>query len=595
MLTSEQEQVFKVCIENPAAITIIQGKAGSGKSFLVKELVKYMQNVVILTPTNMARSVYPQAQTFHSFFYGELDNLDEGYQNAPDYTCRNNIKVIDKLKYLKAIIFDEISMVRADYFEIMNKICQQIRHNNSPFGGIQIICVGDMFQLPPVVEDEAILRYLMREYNGVYYFNSHVIQANVAKIRYCELHKSYRQKDDTEYEHILDAVRIGCSLEDSIQVLDRLNTRIVAPQQIPNNIVTIASSNAEVLNINHSKLNILDGQERHFPAQFTIKHKEYDTYKTISYSDNLSLDGNYEDIEIPSSYEAELIVKEGAKVMFTSSNRHEGYSNGDMGIVSKIGPDAAIYIRHEKTGDTHRIERSYKYRYQMHYDEQRHRLTRTGKYLQKTIQFPIKLAYAFTVHKSQGQTYEQIYFDLESPIFASGQLYVALSRTKTLNGLYLTKPITMGDIIIDNSIIEFFSRFSETFMQTHSFRLPPYISNPRLAMLNETIRHNENDVLLQHICTNTLKIANSMIQVPNFKYGVLELNKIANIIESHYELTPIQKKEISFIHQVAEYDKECSQHNFEDVINRLNNLYIHISQQQKFAFTTDTLHPTNIN
>lgn len=593
MLTPEQQQVFNVCIHNPATITIIQGKAGSGKSYLVKELVKYMHNLVILTPTNMARSVYPQAQTFHSFFYGELDDLDEGYQNAPDYICHNNQRVIDKLNYVKTIIFDEISMIRADYFEMMNKICQKIRHNNSPFGGIQIICVGDMFQLPPVVEDEAILRYLLREYNGVYYFNSHVIQSNVAQIKYCELHKSYRQKDDTEYEHILDAVRIGCSLEGSIQMLDRLNTRIVTPLQIPNNIVTIASSNAEVLNINHSKLSKLNGQEYHFPAQFTIKHKVDDTYKTILYSENPSLYGDYENIEIPSSYEAELIVKEGAKVMFTSSNRREGYSNGDMGIVSRIESNA-IYIRHEKSGCTHRIERGYKYRYQMHYDEQRHRLTRTGKYLQRTIQFPIKLAYAFTVHKLQGQTYEQIYFDLESPIFASGQLYVALSRTKTLSGLFLTKPVTMGDIIIDNSIIEFFSRFSSTFMQAHSFRLPPFISNHKLATLNETIRQNEDDVLLQQICTNTIKLASSMLQVPNYKYGVLELNKIANIIENHYELNPIQKMELSFIHHASKYDKECSMSNFEEVIDRLNNLYNHLSQQQKLAYTTDMLHPSKI-
>ena len=593
MLTPEQQQVFNVCTKNPATITIIQGKAGSGKSYLVKELVKYMHNAVILTPTNMARSVYPQAQTFHSFFYGELDDLDEGYQNAPDYICHNNQRVKDKLNYVKTIIFDEISMVRADYFEMMNKICQKIRHNNSPFGGIQIICVGDMFQLPPVVEDD-ILRYLLREYKGVYYFNSHVIQSNVSQVKYCELHISYRQKDDTEYEHILDAVRIGCSLENSIQVFDRLNTRIVTPQQIPNNIVTIASSNAEVLNINHSKLSKLSGQEHHFPAQFTIKHKIYDDiYKTISYSENLSLYGDYENIEIPSSYEAELIVKEGAKVMFTSSNKREGYSNGDMGIVSHIESNE-IHIIHEKSGSTHIIERGHKYRYQMHYDEQRHRLTRTGKYLQKTIQFPVKLAYAFTVHKSQGQTYEQIYFDLESPIFASGQLYVALSRTKTLMGLFLTKPVTMGDIIIDNQIIEFFSRFSSTFMQAHSFQLSPFISNHQLAILNETIRQNENDVLLQQICTNTIKLASSMAQVPNYKYGVLELNKIANIIESHYELTLIQKKEISFIHQVAKYENECSLNNFEEVINRLNNLYLHLSKQQKLAYTTDMLHPSTI-
>ena len=118
----EQQKVIDACINNPAPITIIQGKAGSGKSYLVRELARLMNNVVILTPTNMAKTVYQYAQTYHSFFYGEFDNLDEGFQNAPDYHFHNNSWCVDRVNRAKVLIFDEISMVRSDYFEMMN-IC----------------------------------------------------------------------------------------------------------------------------------------------------------------------------------------------------------------------------------------------------------------------------------------------------------------------------------------------------------------------------------------------------------------------------------------------------------------------------------------
>ena len=184
MLTNEQQQVVNACINNPAPITIIQGKAGSGKSYLVRELAQQLENAVILTPTNMAKTVYQYAQTYHSFFYGELDNLDEGYQNALDYCFHNNSWCVDRISHVRVMIFDEISMVRSDYFEMMNKICQAVKRNSLPFGGIQVVLVGDMFQLPPIVEDEEIYRYLLKEYGGVYFFNSHIIQNNICNIVY---------------------------------------------------------------------------------------------------------------------------------------------------------------------------------------------------------------------------------------------------------------------------------------------------------------------------------------------------------------------------------------------------------------------------
>ena len=151
---TEQQRIIDDFLKNPAPITLIQGKAGSGKSYLIRELVSRTHGAVILTPTNMAKSVYANAQTLHSFFYGEFDDLENGYQNPHTYSVSRNSYhsyFINKLRPIRTLIIDEVSMVRADTFEMMNVICQESLNNPEPFGGIKVILVGDMFQLPPIV------------------------------------------------------------------------------------------------------------------------------------------------------------------------------------------------------------------------------------------------------------------------------------------------------------------------------------------------------------------------------------------------------------------------------------------------------------
>ena len=185
--TSEQQRIIDEFMRNPAPLILIQGKAGTGKSYMIRELASRVPGTVILTPTNMAKSMYANAATMHSFFYGEFDDLDEGYQNPSKYNpFRNSYHSYfeSKLRGVRTIIIDEISMVRADTFEMMNVICQKTLRSSEPFGGIKVIMVGDLFQLPPIAEDDQTIKYLNAEYGGMYFFNSHVVKENATRLKF---------------------------------------------------------------------------------------------------------------------------------------------------------------------------------------------------------------------------------------------------------------------------------------------------------------------------------------------------------------------------------------------------------------------------
>lgn len=530
----EQKRVIDDFLTNPAPITLIQGKAGSGKSYLISELVLRCEGSVILVPTNMAKSVYSHAQTMHSFFYGEFDDLEEGYQNPKTYSSARNSYhdyFVNKLRPIQTMIIDEISMVRADTFEMMNVICQETLRNHEPFGGIKVILVGDMFQLPPIVEDEETGRYLKDEYGGYYFFNSHVIKNHLNDIRFYELKHSVRQGNDREYERILDNLRRGCPVDIAVPMLDRLNSRVVPMSSIPPKVISIASSNAEVLRINHQELAKLPGQEYRELAIFTIKGKDDNRYTQYTVGQKQPDEKVFNTIEVPSKFESDFLFKVGARVMFTESKKKLGYVNGDYGtIIRREG--STIYVRIEKTGDIVKINRVDHYRYQMRYDEAKRDLVKVTPYIQKTNQYPLKLAYAFTIHKSQGQTYEKVVLDLHSHIFASGQLYVALSRVKTLNGLYLTKPVSISDIIVDKEVISFMNRYDGSHVATYD--AGTVLNNTVISSLRALVLDNESHASVKNYIEKSLSLAESLYASRLYPYAALELVKTMVILEDYY-------------------------------------------------------------
>lgn len=599
-LSQEQQQIADNICKNPAPITFIQGKAGSGKSYLVKAMLPRLNNVKILCPTNMAIKIYGGriATTMHSFFFNEFDGIDEGYQNPDEYTSVRNEAFFDKIENVDMLIIDEVSMVRSDTMEMIHKICSVARGNNAPFGGIKVVLIGDLFQLPPVVEEKETFDYLKNEYGGIYFFDSHVVKNNLSTMDFYELQQSQRQKNDQRWASILDSLREKPTVANILPVLDKINTRIVPKNAIPDNITTITPSNAEALRINKEKLEAISGQEYTQKAHFKIKELNSDNYKEFYYDENIVLDPKvYHSIVVPSKFEPVLTYKKGALVMFTSGVKPA--KNGDFGIIKdKVGDIVMIELlkgslgNWQRTGDVVSVPMTRDSKYEMIYNSKIHELYRKTPAYQITKQYPFKIGYAFTIHKSQGQTFDQVYLDLESNIFAPGQLYVALSRVKSLDGLYLTSPVAFSDIIVDDRIIEFLNKQRGITAPAQPTAVASALAN--MSMLDilhkfyqeAQSRQNDNDANI--VICKSLQCAEYLYGSNAFPIAYVEIKKICSTISDIFNVSEpndhIAVRTIATTKFSNADEQSCN-----SALATLYDLYVRICENPR-AIVTDNRH-----
>lgn len=420
-LNEEFKKAFYL-MENTKENVFITGKAGTGKSTLLSYFKKNTRkDTVILAPTGIA-ALNVGGQTIHSFFGFGPDITEDKIKPAKGFKLK-------LLKNLNTVVVDEISMVRADLLDYMDIYLRETLNRKEPFGNLQMIFIGDLYQLPPVVTKEE-KEIFNDKYSSPYFFDSFVFKN--MKLQFVELEKVYRQKDE-KFISILNRIRNNTVTEED---LSELNLRVGKKPKNENYLIYITPLNKTVKEINEEKLNSLKTKIHTFQAE-------------------VSGDFNYD-----APADETLALAEGAQVMFLNNDPGKRWVNGTLGIV--IGFD--INEEGEKTvavelenGEIVEVE-PYKWElFKYKYDEENKKIeTETvGEF----TQIPLKLAWAVTIHKSQGKTFDKVLIDLQTGTFAHGQAYVALSRCTSLEGIFLKTPVKKQHIIMDRRIINFLTSY----------------------------------------------------------------------------------------------------------------------------------------
>lgn len=416
---AEQMNAYKLIADTNQSL-FITGRAGTGKTtFINRVLENVKKNFVVLAPTGKA-AILAGGSTIHSYF---------GFK--PEETTPHTIgqsRNLAKLASVDAFIVDEVSMLRCDLVDAMDYTLRRTLHSSLPFGGKQMIFCGDLYQLAPVVKksNTADVEMLMSEYGttDTYFYKAHAFDhLRLPKIEFL---KVYRQKD-ADFLSILDHIRVGEYVGKEIEVLNR---RVVAPSSHDEPYVILSGLNSQVDNINKGFLDAIDAPAFTYTAEtygdFVIKEKDKDKRKKL---------------DLPA--DMELILKVGAQVMFCKNDANGRWVNGTLGKVEKLADDS-IDVKLEN-GYVVSVEKTSWEKCTTTYNKETKTMKRDVQGM--FVQYPIRLAWAMTIHKSQGATFDRMLLDLKhGGIFANGQLYVALTRVRNLEGLFLNAPIQYSHI-----------------------------------------------------------------------------------------------------------------------------------------------------
>jgi ATP-dependent DNA helicase PIF1 len=408
-------------IEKGGKSIFITGRAGTGKSTLLQLFRNTThKKTVVLAPTGIA-ALNVKGQTIHSFF---------GFPPKPlsrkDIKRRRNRKLY---KNLEVLIIDEISMVRADLLDNIDYFLQINRDIPQPFGGVQVVFFGDLFQLPPVVRSGPEAMLFQTLYDSPYFFSAKVF--DYFEMEKLELQKVYRQ-DNRHFLRLLDAIRLNQLDYDD---LEDLNDRYLPDFESEEFYITLSARNAKVDQINTRALNQIPFPEQAYLATIT---------------------GDFNPRLYPT--EAALKLKLSAQVMFIKNDPQKQFVNGTIGMVEKLENDS-VTVRIEEDGNRRYVELE---RFEWEIMKYKESTEHPNKIDTETIgtfkQFPLKLAWAVTIHKAQGKTFDKVIIDLGKGAFEHGQTYVALSRCRTLEGVVLRQPLRPRDVMVDDKIVTYYEQ-----------------------------------------------------------------------------------------------------------------------------------------
>lgn len=404
-------------LENGDTHLFITGKAGTGKSTLLSTFRKMtQQNVVVLAPTGVA-ALNVKGQTIHSFF-----RIPPKLTKSEDIRVKKGMSKL--LKAVDIIVIDEISMVRADLFDHIDYLLRFYRKNNDLFGGVRLLLFGDLYQLPPVVASNIEQAYFSSIYESPYFFSSHVFNRGF-QLFLIELNHVFRQKD-ISFINLLDRIRLNAFDEDD---LNEINKRYL-PSEKSDHAITLTSTNFTADKINLTQLEKINQPVKTYQATQIGKIQ-------------------------PQNMQADIVLelKKDAQVMLIRNDTEGKYVNGTLAKIMELN-DQSILVKKLEDKEEIKVTRC-------EWEVIKYDTDASGQIKEEVIgslkQYPVKLAWAVTIHKSQGKTFDKVIIDLGRGAFEHGQTYVALSRCKTLEGIVLSHKLRPNDIIIDEKILEFYN------------------------------------------------------------------------------------------------------------------------------------------
>lgn len=407
-------------IKNTHQHIFLTGKAGTGKTTFLKNLKQHIEKkMVIVAPTGIA-ALNAEGVTIHSFFQLRFAPFIPEFNNNIENHLLFNKKKIQLIQALELLVIDEISMVRADILDAIDFVLRYFKKPDLPFGGVQILMIGDVQQLPPVCteNDQQILK---NYYDTFFFFGSKVLQET--DFITIELEKIYRQSDP-HFIEILNAIREN-KVDDFF--LEEINQRTMENGSYEDYII-LTTHNYQAKKINDYKLRNLSSSSHFFKAK---------------------VKGDFPESMYPTDMDLELKI--GVKIIFLKNDTDKNYYNGKLGTITEIVDSKSVNVRDEDGKIIHLFAASWENTTYI-FNESTQQIEE--KVVGQFKQLPIKLAWAITIHKSQGLSFDKVIVEGKDA-FAHGQIYVALSRCRSLQGLVLRRPITKENIIVDEHIAMF--------------------------------------------------------------------------------------------------------------------------------------------